>query len=92
VQTVSSNTSAVSGTTYLANTSGGSFTITLPTPVSGAFIGIKDSTGSFQTNPLTIAPHASEMIEGLAASKLLYTNWGSWSFFSDGTNWFMGPF
>lgn len=92
VQTISSTTSAVSGTTYLTNTSGASFTITLPSPVSGAFVAIKDSTGSFQTNPVTIAPHAGEMIEGLAANKLLYTNWGAWSFFSDGTNWFMGPF
>ena len=58
VQTISSTTNAVSGTTYLCNTSGGIFTMTLPTPVSGAFVGIKDSTGSFQTNPLTIAPYA----------------------------------
>jgi hypothetical protein len=92
VSTVSTNTTAVSGTTYLCNTSGAGFTVTLPSPASGAFIGIKDSTGSFQTNQLTIAPFAAESIEGLAASKVLYTNWGAWSFFSDGTNWFMGPF
>lgn len=92
VSTIAIATAGVSGTTYLTNTSGGSFTVTLPAPVSGAFVAIKDSTGSFQTNPVTIAPHASEMIEGLASSKLLQTNWGAWSFFSDGTNWFMGPF
>jgi hypothetical protein len=92
VVTINSNTNALASTAYLANTSGGSFTLTLPAPVSAEFIIIKDSTGSFQTNPLTVAPHAGEMIEGLSASKLLQTNWGSWSFFSDGTNWFMGPF
>lgn len=92
VSTISSNTAGVSGTTYLCNTSGAGFTVTLPVPVSGAFIAIKDSTGSFGTNQLTVAQHSSEMIEGLAASKILYTNWGAWSFFSDGTNWFMGPF
>jgi hypothetical protein len=90
VTAASTTTAATAGVTYLANTSGASFTITLPAPVSGAFIGVKDSTGSFQTNPITIAPHASEMIEGLAANKQLFTNWGCWSFFSDGTNWFMG--
>lgn len=92
IQTISSNTTAVSGTTYLCNTSGGPFTVTLPAPVSGAFIIIKDSTGFFGTNNLTVAQHASELIEGLAVSKVLQTNWGCWSFFSDGTNWFMGPF
>ncbi len=92
VVTISSNTAAVASTTYLANTSGASFTLTLPAPFSGAFVAIKDSTGSFQTNPLTVAPHAAESIEGLAASKILQTNWGAWSIFSDGTNWYMGPF
>lgn len=92
VSTINSNTNAVSGTTYLCDTSGGSFTVTLPTPVNGAFITIKDKTGSFQTNNLTLAQNASEQIEGLAASKLLQTNWGGWSIFSDGTNWYMGPF
>jgi hypothetical protein len=92
VSTISSNTNAVSGTTYLCNTSGAAFTLTLPAPVSGAFVAVKDSTGSFQTNQLTVAPHAGEMIEGLATSKVLYTSWGAFSFFSDGTNWFMGPF
>lgn len=92
VSTISSNTSAVSGNTYLCNTSGGAFNVTLPTPVSGAFINIKDSTGSFNTNNLSILRNAAESIEGLAATKVLQTNWGAWSFFSDGTNWFMGPF
>jgi hypothetical protein len=92
VSSINSNTASVSGTTYLCDTSGAAFTVTLPVPVSGAFIAIKDSTGSFQTNNLTIAQHSGEKIEGLAASKLLETNWGAWAFFSNGTDWFMGPF
>lgn len=92
VSSINSNTSGVLGTVYLADTSGGAFTLTLPVPVSGMRITIKDKTGSFQTNNLTIAQHASEKIEGLTASKLLQTNWGSWSLFSDGTDWYMGPF
>lgn len=89
VQTITANTNALQGVTYDANTSGGAFTLTLPVPTSGIAINVKDSTGSFGTNQLTVAPHASEMIEGLAASKVLYTNWGSWTFYANGTNWFM---
>lgn len=92
VSSISSNTSVVSGTTYLCDTSGAAFTVTLPTPTSGAIIFLKDKTGSFQTNNLTVAQSAAEKIEGLAASKLLQTNWGAWGFFSDGTDWYMGPF
>ena len=92
VSTINSNTNAVAGSTYLCDTSGGAFTVTLPTPVAGAYVAIKDSTGSFGTNQLTIAQNAGEKIEGLAASKILYTSWGAFSFFSNGTDWFMGPF
>lgn len=88
---VSGNTAATSGFIYLADTSGASFTITLPTPVSGRVVIVKDKTGSFQTNNLTVARNGSEMIEGIAANKTLQTNWGCWSFFSDGINWYMGP-
>ena len=84
---ISSNTSAASGTTYLANTSGAPFTVTLPAPSSGAYILIKDVGGTFQTNNLTISPHASEQIEGLAASYLAQTNYGSYTLVTDGTNW-----
>lgn len=87
VQSISSNTSSVSGTTYLCDTSGGAFTVTLPTPVLNAFVTIKDKTGTFQTNNLTIAPNGGEKIEGLSASKVFQTNWGSITLFSDGTDW-----
>ncbi len=92
VQTINSTTSAVAGITYNCNTSGGAFTVTLPPPVINTFIVIKDSTGSFGTNALTLAPHGSEMIEGLAANKVFQSNWGSWSIYADGTNWFLGAF
>lgn len=82
---------------YLCDTSGGAFSITLPNPAAFAngtfpFITFKDKTGSFNTNNITVVQFASEKIEGLAASKLLQTNWGSFGFFSDGTDWYMGPF
>jgi hypothetical protein len=74
------------------NTSGGPFTLTLPSPsaMAGKVYRIIDSTGSFQTNNLTLAPNASESIEGLAASKVLQTAWGFFTVTTDGTNWFVG--
>jgi hypothetical protein len=64
-------------------------TITLPTPTAGRTVVVKDISGLAQTYGITMAPHASEKIEGLAANKVLYTNFGSWTFSSDGTNWWM---
>lgn len=72
-----------------ANTSGSAFTITLPAPTNGRILIIKDSTGSFNTNNLTLAQHAAEKIEGVASSKLLTTNWGSYCLTSNGTDWFL---
>ena len=46
---------AVSGQGYFANTTGGAFTITLPTAASrGDFISVIDYAGTFDTNNLTI--------------------------------------
>jgi hypothetical protein len=91
-RTASSNFTVDTTTTdyiIFANTSSAAFTITLPAPTNGRILYIKDSTGSFNTNNLTVAQHASENIEGLAASKLLTTAWGSYCFTSDGTSWFI---
>lgn len=67
----------------------GAITITLPAPTAGRILLIKDISGTANTNTITLAPHASESIEGLAASKILQTNWGSWEIISNGTNWYM---
>jgi hypothetical protein len=64
-------------------------TITLPAPTSGRTIVIKDISGSAQTNNITVAQHAAEKIENLAASKILQTNFGSWTFSSDSVNWWL---
>lgn len=70
-------------------TSSGAISITLPTPTNGRLLIIKDISGQASTNNITLVRHGSESIEGLAASKLLQTNWGAWTITSDGTNWFM---
>lgn len=88
ISTINSNTTAVAGTTYLVDTSGGAFNLTLPTPTANAFVTVKDKTGNFQTNNLSVLQHASEQIEGLAATDVLATNWGSTTYVADGTNWY----
>lgn len=62
------NYTAVNGDRLMANTTGGSFTITLPaSPAAGWRITIKDYLNTFATNKLTIAS-ASDNIEGVLAS------------------------
>lgn len=86
---ITSNTTAVSGNSYFCDTSGGAFNLTLPTPTLNAAVRVKDSTGSFSVNNLTIVRHAAEKIEGVASSKVLNSPWSSVVFVADGTNWFM---
>jgi len=78
--------------TILCDTSGGAFTLTLPSPsgLSGQIWRVIDSTGFFQSNNLTLAPHSTEKIEGLAASKVLQTPWGWFTITTNGTDWFVG--
>ncbi len=85
-------TLTVTDTTIFCDTSGGAFSLTLPTPstVTGHIYRVIDTKGTFNTNNLTLVRAASEKIEGLAASKLLQTNWGWFSVISDGTDWFVG--
>jgi hypothetical protein len=96
IENTSTNTTVVSGTYSVAATdlvllvdTTSARTITLPAPSQRSILWIKDKTGTAETNKITVAPNASESIEGVAASKTLSTNWGSWLFASDGTNWFM---
>lgn len=88
ISSINSNTAAVSGKTYLADTSGGVFNLTLPAPALNAYIIVKDKLGTFQTNNLTIVRNASEKIEGLAASYAVTGNFSSITLISDGTDWY----
>lgn len=76
-------------TVFLADTSGGAFSFTNPTPVSGYKFCFKDPNGSWGTNNLTIIRAGSEKIENVAASKVLSTNFGYVCEFSDGTDWYL---
>lgn len=90
-RTVTGNLTVDTTTTdyiIFADSSGGAFNITLPTPVAGRVIVVKDSTGSFETNNVTLVRSGTEQIEGLAASRPLMTAWSSWTITTNGTNWF----
>lgn len=88
VVAVSSNVTLTNKALHYVNTSSAR-SLTLPAPSAGAFMVVKDSTGSCATNNITIVRAASEQIETVAASYVLNTDLGSWTFTSDGTNWFI---
>lgn len=75
----------------LVDSSGGAFNLTLPSPsgMSGKIYRIVDSTGNLGTNNVTLVRAASEKISGIAASRILQTDWGGWNLVTDGTDWYL---
>jgi len=73
-----------------ADTSGGAFTITLPTAsgISGEGFVIKDI-GNAATNAITIATTGSETIDGSTADLIVNVNYASVELISDGTNYWI---
>jgi hypothetical protein len=71
------------------NSSGGARNVTLPAPSQDRVLFIKDSTGSAATHNISILQHASESIEGQAATYVVSTPWSMTKLYSDGTNWFV---
>jgi hypothetical protein len=70
-QVINSNTTATANTGYIANTSGGSFTLIMPeNPAVGESVAIIDGNESFKRNALTISG-GIELIEGLSDNLLL---------------------
>ena len=62
---------AANGEGYFANTSGGAFTMNLPSsPSAGNIVSVKDYAGTFDTNNLTVGRGGSN-IEGQASDKVL---------------------
>lgn len=82
-------TSADSGKTFLVNSANAAMTFTLPAAILNFTFFVKDSGGSASTNNITIARHASESIEGLAANYLGTVDYGVWKFSCDGTNYWI---
>lgn len=92
VSTVSTPTYAIDATTngdliLLVDTTAAR-TLTLPTPAFGRTLTIKDKTGQASINHITINRNATDTIDG-ATSLVINVNYASFSFVSDGTNWFI---
>ena len=86
-QFISSLTTASAGVRYAADTSGGSFQLSLPGgPSQGDALEVADPNGNWQTNPLTVARNGST-IEGLAADMTMDLNRARIVFAYDGTTW-----
>lgn len=84
--TKTSNYTLVNGDRVIANTSGGSFTLTLPaTPTTGVSIQVTDGS-SWYANNLTIARNGST-IEGFSDDLLLDVPGATVELVYDGTTW-----
>lgn len=73
---------------HLVNT-GATRSFTLPAHSTGQILIVKDATGSAASFSIIFNRTGAGNAEGLAASRSVYTNWGSWEWFDDGTNWFL---
>lgn len=82
------NYGPVAGELVRCDTSGGGFTVTLPTAVgvAGQRIGVKDVAASFAAHNLTIAVTSAQTIDG-AVPAALATNKEFRVYTSDGANW-----
>lgn len=73
--------------TYIVDTSGGTASLTLPSPSTDVFVRVKDN-GNAEANNITVNQNSSEDIDG-AATHVISSNFGSAVFVSDGTDWFV---
>jgi hypothetical protein len=77
------------GKCILLNSAAASFNLTLITPTAGFSFSVKDTTGSLSTFPVTIVRNTANKIENLTSDYVLGADYGFWTFFFDGTNWFI---
>ena len=89
VSSAGSSTNLASNKIYLIDTSGGIYTMALPTPVAGAQIIIKDATGNAEENYMQLSPTGGSQIDGIAGIRRLQAAFGSWYVVSNGTHWFL---
>jgi hypothetical protein len=72
-----------------ADTTGGAFNVTLPTPTSGRLLVIVDVKLNFATANLTVVPHGAEKVNLVGGSLVLSASGGRYSIESNGTDWFV---
>lgn len=81
-------TTVITGRTFLVDTSSIPITLDLPTPAANFWFIVKDKKGTSPINPITIHRFGSELIDGSATDAVLMAPYGSWTFFSDGVDWY----
>lgn len=79
-----SNYTAKHGDFVIANSTGGSFTITLPAPKNGSTISVKKVNAG---NDVSVVVTGGGQIDNLT-TVLLQSQWVSQDFYSDGTQWY----
>lgn len=72
------------------DTTGGAFTVTLPTATVGRQLAIIDAKGNFGTANLTVTTTGGAKIAGLSTVKVLSAPWSVFQLKSNGTDWFGG--
>ena len=83
----SANYTAIASDKILADTSGGSFTITLPaSPTTGAVVNITDAAGTFNINALTVARNGSTIMS-IAEDMYASTNGATFGLVYNGSTW-----
>jgi hypothetical protein len=81
------NYTAVSGDNILANTSAGSWTLTLPaTPATGSVVQVMDSIGTFGVYPLTVGRNGSTIMSA-AENMTMDVNGAATTFVYNGSTW-----
>lgn len=86
--TQSADFTAMDNSLYLVDTSAAR-NVTLPDPATNMCVVIKDKTGTASTNNITLVRPGSQNIEGVAASYVLNSDFGSWTIVSDGTDYWV---
>jgi len=83
-------TNADDGKVIVLDSSGGSFTLTLPliSTMVNKKLSIVDLTGSLAAFPVTIARNSTEKIQGLGANYVLEADFGSWNLYCDGVQYY----
>jgi hypothetical protein len=84
-------TEASDGAVYECTTDSAAFNCQLPNPTSfkNMKFTIVDKTGNFNTNAVTLVRFSSEKIDNLAANLVLEANFGRYTVFCDGTDFFV---
>ena len=77
---------ASAGSVYLLSNTA-TVAVTLPTPVDGSFLIIKDTSGNRTANAITITP-SSGNIEG-DSNYIIQSDYESVTLVSDSTNWYI---